>query len=61
MTYNGYASEDEFHSALAARRAEYAEKREKGMRENPDGWRHADCDHAEGYCVSPETDRTTLE
>lgn len=50
-TYNGYPSRDAFHEALAARFGEYAEARRKGMQENPDGWRHVDCDHAEGYCA----------
>lgn len=30
--------------------AEYVRARAEGMRTNPEGWRHADCDHAEGIC-----------
>lgn len=48
--YNGYPTQDDFHKALQAGMAEYAEAREKGMRENPEGWAHADCDHAYGIC-----------
>ncbi len=48
--YNGYANEDEFHKALAEGFQAYAEAYEKGMRENPEGWRHAGCDHSNGYC-----------
>jgi hypothetical protein len=51
--YNGYSSWDAFHEALASRFAAYAEAREEGMRTNPEGWRHADCDHAYGICQSP--------
>lgn len=50
MTYNGYASQDAFHAALAERFEEYAAARREGMAQNPDGWRHADCDHANGHC-----------
>lgn len=48
--YNGYANQDEFHKALQAGMKEYADAREKGMKENPQGWAHADCDHAYGIC-----------
>jgi hypothetical protein len=50
LMYNGYANQDEFHKALAEGFQAYAEAYEKGMRENPEGWRHAGCDHANGYC-----------
>lgn len=50
MTYNGHASQDAFHAALAERFEEYAAARREGMAQNPDGWRHADCDHANGHC-----------
>lgn len=48
--YNGYPTQEDFHKALQAGMAEYAEAREKGMKENPEGWAHADCDHAYGIC-----------
>lgn len=48
--YNGYANQEEFHKALQEGMAEYAKAREEGMRENPEGWKHANCDHAYGYC-----------
>jgi hypothetical protein len=50
MTYNGYASQDAFHEALAARFEEYASARREGEAINPGGYRHADCDHSAGYC-----------
>ena len=31
-------------------RAKYVAAYEKGMRENPEGWRHAGCSHADGIC-----------
>lgn len=48
--YNGYANQDEFHKALAKGFEEYAKAFEKGMRENPEGMKHAGCDHVYGYC-----------
>lgn len=51
VMYNGYASQDEFHKALAEGFAEYVKAYEKGVRENPKGWQHAGCDHANGYCA----------
>lgn len=51
--YNGYPSQDAFHAALAERMADYAAAREEGERTNPDGWIHADCDHAYGICCAP--------
>ena len=50
MTYNGYATQDAWHEALAARFEEYAAARREGLARNPEGWRHAECDHASGYC-----------
>jgi hypothetical protein len=49
--YNGYANQNEFHKALAEGFAEYAKAYEKGIKENPQGWAHAGCDHANGYCA----------
>jgi hypothetical protein len=51
--YNGYANQEEFHKALQEGMAEYAKAREEGMKENPEGWLHAECDHAYGICSSP--------
>lgn len=48
--YNGYANQDEFHKALQADMKEYIEAREQAMKENPESWAHADCDHAYGIC-----------
>lgn len=48
--YNGYANQDEFHKALAKGFEEYAKAYDKGMKENPQGWAHCNCDHASGYC-----------
>ena len=30
--------------------ARYVAAREQAIAEHPEGWRHADCDHAEGIC-----------
>ena len=49
--YNGYTNQNEFHKALAEGFAEYAKAYEKGIKENPQGWAHAGCDHANGYCA----------
>ena len=49
--YNGYANQDEFHKALQEGNKKYAEAYEKAMKENPQGWTHANCDHAYGYCA----------
>ena len=49
--YNGYANQDEFHKALEEGNKKYAEAYEKAMKENPQGWTHANCDHAYGYCA----------
>lgn len=53
MSYNGYPDQDAFHAALRARNGAYAKAREEGMRDNPEGWTHADCDHASGICTGP--------
>lgn len=50
MSYNGYASQDEFHQALAARSADWIADRERQLRDNPEGLRHEGCDHAYGIC-----------
>lgn len=50
MSYNGYANQDEFHAALAARAAKYAADRNRRLAENPEGLRHEGCDHAYGIC-----------
>ena len=49
--YNGYANQDEFHEALAARRADYLAKREAVLAEHgAEALRHEGCDHAYGIC-----------
>lgn len=60
-TYNGYPSREAFHEALQSRMNDYAAARDEGMRTNPEGWRHADCDHASGICSDgPEPDYEAL-
>jgi len=39
-----------YEAYWAKLRNDYVEAREKGMATNPEGWRHADCDHAYGIC-----------
>lgn len=48
--YNGYESQEAFHKALQEGWADYINARDEGMRSNPEGWRHAYCDHAYGIC-----------
>lgn len=55
MSYNGYASQDEFHKAMQAAWAERLstpEGRTRHERDYGPGTKsHAGCDHAYNYCV----------
>jgi len=50
MSYNGYPTRDAFHEAMREGMKRYAEEQREGMKKDPEGWQHAGCDHANGYC-----------
>lgn len=50
--YNGYANQDAFHEALKAAQPAYLEARALRLVENPRGYVHELCDHANDICAA---------
>ena len=56
MSYNGYATQDDFHKALRELIPAYVAAREASLKRDPTGvgLKHEGCDHAYGYCEERE-------